>query len=77
MNKCRVEVNGEVRESEDFVCVVGDEEQGAVLYFHTDPVLLGMAVQMLTVQYRNAMSQLSEEDQKAVLEALGMEVQDE
>lgn len=74
MNKVRIEVNGEVRESDDFLCVVADEEKGAMLYFNTDPLLMGMAIQMLSVQYSQAMEQLPEDAQKEVREALGVEV---
>ena len=74
MNKCRIEINGDVRESEDFICVCADEEKGAVMYFNTDALTMGMAVQMITNAFRKAMDELSEEDQKEVFEALGLEV---
>ena len=70
MDYCKVNIDGEEFKSEDFVAVVNDEEKGAKLFYNTDALTLGMAIQMLAVTYRKALSELSEEDQKAVKDML-------
>ena len=67
---CEVRMNDETYKSEDFVCVMADEETGARMLYHTDALTLGMAAQLTFIAYQKELAKLPEEDKKAVLEAL-------
>lgn len=67
---CEVRYEGEVIKSDDFVVVVADEKVGAKMVFNADAITLGMAVQMIASAYHEVYDKLSEEEQKAVTEAL-------
>ena len=67
---CEVRMDGEKYESNDFVCVMADEEKGARMLYHTDALTLGMAAQLTFIAYQKELAKLPEEDQKAVLDAL-------
>ena len=70
--KCKVTMNGENYQSDDFVCVMADEEVGARILYCADAITLGMAVQLVVLAYRKELDKLSEEDKKAVLDALNI-----
>ena len=72
---CEVRMNNEVHQSEDFVCVMADEETGAKMLYNADAVTLGMAAQLTLIAYQRELAALSEEDQKAVMEALNLTVE--
>lgn len=70
MTKCKVQFEGKEFESNDFVCVMADNEKGAVMHYHTDALTLGMAVQMIALAYKEELAKLPEEEQKMVTDAL-------
>ena len=74
---CEVRMNNEVHQSDDFVCVMADEEVGARMLYNADAVTLGMAAQLTLIAYQREFAALSEEDQKAVMEALNLNTEPE
>lgn len=69
---CTVEMDGETIKSEDFICIVPSQEKGARLLYNTDALTLGMAVQMIAVEYRKAFDALTEEEQEIVKDVLNI-----
>ena len=68
--KCEVEMDGKSYTSDDFVAVLSKENGDASLLFNTDAITLGMAVQMISKAFVDAMSQLPEEERESVTAVL-------
>jgi len=71
--KCTVLMDGVWHKSDDFVAVVCKENGDAALYFNTDALTLGMALQMITRAYTNSLHSLSKADRQSVVDILGKE----
>ena len=68
---CKVTMDGAVRESDDFVCVLNKENGDASLFYNTDALSLGMAVKMVTRAFVEAMHQCTEEERAEITDILG------
>ena len=68
---CRVYMDGNVKASDDFVCVLNKENGDASLFYNTDALSLGMAVKMVTRAFVEAMHQCTEEERAEITDILG------
>lgn len=66
-----IDFDGKKLETDDFVCVACEGEN-VELFYNTDVLTLGMAVQMITTAYHEALDKLSEEEQEKIKEALSV-----
>lgn len=73
MNKdiCTVQMDEEVKQSEDFVAILSHENGDASLYYCTDALTLGMAMKMVAKAFITEMNELSEEERSQIEEILG------
>lgn len=70
---CTVKLDNEVTTLNDFVAVGYDEKtQETYLLQNADAVTLGQALQLISLKFNEAMSNLSDEDKKAVQEVLAV-----
>lgn len=67
---CTVYMDGEAFQSDEFVTVLVDKDKGAHLFFNTDVLTLGQAIQMLARRYEQLMSECPEDVRTEVREAL-------
>ena len=56
--------------STDFVAVINNEDCDAKMYYNTDAVTLGQAIQLLSFAYTDQLGMLPEEQRNDVREAL-------
>lgn len=68
---CTVTMDGEVHESDDFVCIMARENGDASIFYNTDALTLGMAMKMVAKSFVEAMAELSEEERTSISEVLG------
>lgn len=68
---CTVEMDGEIRTSDDFVCVMAKENGDASIFYNTDALTLGMAMKMIAKMFVEAMGELPEEERSMVSDILG------
>lgn len=68
---CRVYMDGNVRASEDFICVLNGENGDASMFYNTDALSLGMAVKMVSRAFVEAMHQCTEEERAEITDILG------
>ena len=73
MNKdvCTVQMDGEVKESTDFVAILSKDNGDASLFYCTDALTLGMAMKMVAKAFITEMNELSDEERSQIEEILG------
>lgn len=73
MNKdiCTIQMDEEVKQSEDFVAILSHENGDASLYYCTDALTLGMAMKMVAKAFITEMNELSDEERSQIEEILG------
>jgi len=73
MNKdiCTVQMDGEVKESQDFVAILSKDNGDASLFYCTDALTLGMAMKMVAKAFITEMNELSDEERSQIEEILG------
>ncbi len=73
MNKdiCTVQMDEEVKQSNDFVAILSHENGDASLYYCTDALTLGMAMKMVAKAFITEMNTLGEEERAQIEDILG------
>lgn len=73
MNKdvCTVQMDGEVKESTDFVAILSKDNGDASLFYCTDALTLGMAMKMVAKAFITEMNEVPEEERAQIEEILG------
>lgn len=73
MNKdtCTVQMDKEVKQSNDFVAILSHENGDASLYYCTDALTLGMAMKMVAKAFITEMNTLGEEERAQIEDILG------
>lgn len=67
---CTVEMDGEVRSSDDFVAILASEDGNTSITYNTDAMTLGVAFKMIARAFVECMKECSEEERHAISEAL-------
>lgn len=70
-NFCAVTMDGETRQSSDFVAVLSKENGDASILYQTDALTLGMAVKMIAKEYVRCRNELTDEEKASIDEVLG------
>jgi len=70
-NKCTVILEGEVRESDDFVAILSAESGNTTIMYQTDALTLGMALKLIAKAFVENMSILNDEQRNSITEVLG------
>lgn len=68
---CTVEMDGEVKQSDDFVAILSKENGDASIYYNTDALTLGMAVKMVARAFVECMHNCPEKERGEITEILG------
>lgn len=68
---CTIEMDEEVKQSDDFVAILSHENGDASLYYCTDALTLGMAMKMVAKAFITEMNELSEEERSQIEAILG------
>lgn len=68
---CTVEMDGETRQSNDFVCVMSGDNGDASLFYYTDALSLGMSMKLIAKAFVETLQQLTEEERQSINEVLG------
>ena len=73
MNKdiCTVQMDGEVKESQDFVAILAKDNGDVSLFYCTDALTLGMAMKSIAKAFITEMNKLSDEERSQIEEILG------
>ena len=75
-SKCSVTLNNEIAESDEFVAFIVRPDGDVGLFYKTDALTMGMAMQMCIKEFAILMEQCSEEEQKEIHAVLGGQAED-
>lgn len=67
---CTVKLGDDYVNSSDFIAIINDASGDTHLYYDTDAITLGQAIQMLSVRFEELMASYPEETRKEILEVL-------
>lgn len=68
---CMVHMDERLYDSADFITVLAKEDGKVSLYYNTDALTLGMALQMIAHVYTKEIAKVSAEDRREIEEVLG------
>ena len=68
---CTVTMDGETRESTDFVAVLSRDNGDASVFYNTDALTLGMSIKIIAKEYVRCRNKLSDEEKAEIDAVLG------
>lgn len=68
---CEVQMDGQGYKSDDFVCIMVQENGDTSLFYNTDALTLGMGMKMIARAFVESMNNLSDEERDMVTRILG------
>lgn len=69
--RCEVQMDGQGYVSDDFVCIMVQENGDTSLFYNTDALTLGMGMKMIARAFVESMNNLSDEERDMVTRILG------